>query len=632
MEETTATTTTATTNSFFADLLENNKRRIWVWVVSWLVFALFYLIGTALVISSERNYLRGLTGYTETEKLEMMAFEVRDFLCSPGWPTFAAIVLSVLSALQGFGYLYKRRQIDFYHSKPVGKLRRFAVIWLNGILIYAIPCLASILIALIYTSAQGYGRLWLWGEALWSQLLYFALYLGLYHLCLLAVMLTGHIVFTIFMIGILQGYELLIQGLYYLMMGEFFRTYVSDGEFPLLITSPYFQVFEPNWWSLLILPLQIFGFLALAYFAYSRRQADAVGRALAFRPAEPVLKIALAVPATIVMAMVFRAATQYGGYANEGNLVFITVAAVITVVLVCCLMEVIYEFDIKAAVRRKRHILISGGVAAVIFLVFRLDIVGYDRYIPSANSLASYAVVVPGATSNNFFDETGYYMSPRDFAEQNMYATDVASILALAVSQPPRNRVNYYEFGNFGGERVYVLYRLKSGREVKRYVYVNYSNQQALSLINNIVSTKEYKKGAYIELSDYFENFWLADRGQGLFLTCSYRYGETAWPISRRDLPLFFEAYRQDIWAMNYYDVYNYAVTDSLGDIRLEIEANQSYTGGLDYARARRMSLPVHSWNVRTRAMLRELGANIYNGYDEWLWPQPQPEQYDGGL
>jgi ABC-2 type transport system permease protein len=519
---------------------------------------------------------------------------------------------------------------------PVKKERRFFVIWLNGVLIYAIPCFASVLVSLLYGSAQGLAPLTVWGTVLWTHLTAFALYLALYHLCILAVMLTGHIVFTVFFIGILQGYELLMQGLYFLMMDEFFRTYVYNSEIPLMLTSPYFQVFDPSWWSLLVLPLQILAFLALAYFAYSKRQADAVGRALAFRIAEPVLKVALAVPATIVMAMVFRSATQYGSYGNEGSPIFIIVASVITVTLVCCLLEVIYEFDIKAAIRQKRYILICGGAAALIFLAFRFDIAGYDRYIPRANSLASYAVVVPGAASDSLFDKEGGYISTRDYASANMYATDIASILALAALQPGRNPTGNgygnYEYDDLGRYNyVYVLYRLKSGREVKRLVYINHNNQQTQSLLNSIVSTEEYKKGAYVELADYFDAYWLEARERGWNLECSYRYYQDGWAeeyvllISRRDVPRLFEAYRQDLRAMNYYDIIER--DDYEGEIRLALEWDQrNNEDRYNYSRRAYANIAVSRWAVRTREVLRELGVNFYNY--EWLW---QPE-YEGGL
>ena len=45
-------------------------------------------------------------------------------------------VLAAVIGMQGFSYLFDRRKVDMYHSVPVSKNRRFAVVYVNGLFIY----------------------------------------------------------------------------------------------------------------------------------------------------------------------------------------------------------------------------------------------------------------------------------------------------------------------------------------------------------------------------------------------------------------------------------------------------------------------------------------------------------------
>jgi hypothetical protein len=188
---------------------------------------------------------------------------------------------------------------------------------------------------------------------------------------------------------------------------------------------------------------------------------------------------------------------------------------------------------------------------------------------------------------------------------------------------------------------MYVLYRLKSGREVKRYIYFggrgDYS-QQTMALLNNIVTTEEYKKGAYIELADYYGEYWLGDKGRGWYqeyiFHATRNYGnqldeDVVLPLNRfRDMPRLLEAYRQDLWALSYYDIRNVSDYD-YGEIRMSLEWDGRYAEERSFYSGRtNTNITVKSWAVRTEAVLRELGASFYNYNNEWLW---QPE-YEGGL
>lgn len=590
-------------SSFWVDIRENNKRRTWLWVISWLFFLLYNVVGITLTISNAKSrYGHGLNRIvSETEQHRILVEAVKDFFdTSLTALLFFAIVLSVLTAMQDFHYLNKRRQIDFYHSLPVKKSRRFIVIWLNGIMIYLVPSLAGMLLAVFIAAVQGLVGLNLLAGFLISYLLIFVLYLAIYHVNLIAMMLTGNFVIGFFLMIILQGYEAAMYGFRYLMMEEFFDKFSMMGkEFTLYLTPYYwFAVMEGDYGAkaLLWMTVQALLFLAIAYFLYHKRPAEAAGRALAFHITRPIIKIGLAVPLSLLIGMMFRSITNYGNN-KDGSLGFIMMGMLITVVLTCCLMEVIYDFDIKSAIRKKHHILISGAAVFLIFFVFRFDIFGYDKYVPAADKVESYAVRLPNI-SGTYFWEDGSYAWAEDYIIKNMFATDAENICALAANQPDQNR----------GGSINVVYRLKSGRTVSRYIWIDYERPETITLLNNMVSTEAFKKGAFMVMADYFEAFWLNDV-PGYQREVSYEFGAYKSWIPQHDLKRLLDAYREDLWTMNYVDLY---ASLPYGEIWLNRQHDYySYGRSYGWPNWSNINLEIVEGNKRTQSVLRELGIDV---------------------
>jgi ABC-2 type transport system permease protein len=111
------------------------------------------------------------------------------------------------------------------------------------------------------------------------------------------------------------------------------------------------------WW----LVLSLF-FLGLGYFFYRKRPSEAAGHAMAFKISEPIVKIALAVPAALFAAVIFKMLNS-----NDWLVGF---ALIFTPVLASCLLQAIFEFDPKAAFNKKLHILISLALSVLIFFLF----------------------------------------------------------------------------------------------------------------------------------------------------------------------------------------------------------------------------------------------------------------------
>ena len=139
-------------NSFWARLFENNKRRIWVWLLAGFSYLLVLPAALAMAISREmarKDYLIEEMGdVLGSQIMQEKVIEVAAgfFGLKNVYLAFFAAILAIISAIQGFSYLYSKKKIDFYMGMPVRRRRRFMVIWLNGILVYLIPCVLGLLI------------------------------------------------------------------------------------------------------------------------------------------------------------------------------------------------------------------------------------------------------------------------------------------------------------------------------------------------------------------------------------------------------------------------------------------------------------------------------------------------------
>lgn len=142
---------------------------------------------------------------------EKMIAELAEFVGPVNYGMFAVVVgASVLAAFTGFSFLQSSRKLDLFHSIPVTRKRLFFVQYVSGILVFVIPyalslvlllvvcivktvCTAAVLVSLVIGAAM--------------HVLYFLL---LYHLALIAILLTGRILVSFLGLGVFYGYAFLV--------------------------------------------------------------------------------------------------------------------------------------------------------------------------------------------------------------------------------------------------------------------------------------------------------------------------------------------------------------------------------------------------------------------------------------
>lgn len=582
-------------NSFWVSVRENQKRRIWVWISAFLI-QLILAVGTLTVyLSRIMKWNENGVYATKSAYKTAMCEAARDALSFNTYQWFFVILLAMVIGMQGFSYLNDRRKVDLYHSVPVSRKSRFWVIYTGGIAIYVLSSLVSLVLGIGIAASMGAADGKVIAATGLGFLWNFLFFLVMYHAAMFAVMLTGNWFVTILVFGFLTVYE---AGIYYLLdsfKSAFFRTassmYVATDP-KLSALSDYVNRLYPLKYGTAdiggllktILPycgkwiMIAIGLLVVTYLLYCKRASEAAGRAIAYRKVEPVLKVAAAIPlASLVGITVYQASCSSKG--------LMVVSMIVSGMLFCGVAEILFDFDLRSAV----HHLISTGVAFIgilaVFFIFNEDLLGYDKYVPRADQVESIALQFD-CDYMDYYEENSEgmaYMDGSKYREKYMYITDAEPVLALA--EKSLNESDWEKMKE--GCHVSVLYRMKSGRQVERGFSVDLANPVNEGYLNEIVSSKEYKEGAYQMMQ--------ADALYDKVGSITYSNGATQVAVPAGEMQRLRELWNEDMCRTDFTMLHTNYPCGVL---------NLGFTGS--YVS---ISLPVYESFTNTIAYLKEQGA-----------------------
>ncbi len=610
-------------SSFLVSMKENSKRRLWVWVISALGFMLLLPLYVALRISQihrQAEWTISRYGAEMAEKIihEDMLITIKDILGFSDILFILTVILAVISAVQGFSWLYSRKKIDFYMGMPVKRSKRFLIIWLNGILLYLIPHLSGLVIGmLIAVGNQGLnaGTVKVIFQALFIHLL---LYLCVYHMAMLAVMMTGNIVITGMGFLVFCLYEWLVRDTDHVYKSRFFRYFTWRSSPKNLRFSPFTMYAEivssPSSMTgqvKMIVLMMVFAVLVggLGYLAYLKRPAEGAGKAMVFEFTKPVIKILLVVPMALIVGELIASDVNYSPDwgLQRGGYVFFALA--LATILGCAVIQVLYEFDIKGALHQKRHILISGAIVAMIFCCYRYDLLHFDSYIPDADdveSIAFYPYQYDNADYRSLWFEPEHEdLSGRDYVDRYMYLTNAEDVCKLVEYSMEKYYKDMEENENrrYNSDLAFVsnaywseariTYRLKSGREVMRRIWIDVNDEASTGYLDRIIGSDEFKEGYLMGASDRLSRIIEENDRYEI----SAYYGNTVYEqkLTKPELLELLECYQED---MEFYNFTKIKDSTPTGVIRIEFKRNLSDEV---YGRA---------------TATQEMGINIYPFYD----------------
>ena len=597
---------------FCFDVREDMKRRNWIFGISFLVFFCcfpgYLLLRLNSILSTYEN--------ADAEGLLLMQRRMDDVVSalfhSNGFLPVLIIFLAVLIGMQGFAYLHNKKQVDFYHSQPVSRKRRFTVLWFDGVVIFVVTYWVNMLLGMMVATVFGSMSGTIMTGAIKAFCLYLLLFLGIYHLAMIAVLLTGNTLVSLLMMGLLLGYELAARAITVLMASSFFITFGSGEENKIFDTifSPIVNIYkyiilagrQGRYYSydgkvytygniavgLLLLAI-VFGIVS--YFLYKMRASESHGNSISFPKMKEILRFAL--------LLVFGIFCTYAVYFVAGESVVLGIlGAVFSVALGHAVIQLIYEVDFRAIRKKLVTAVVSLVSVIVVFLAFRYDWIGYDSRIPKQSKVESVYVSLVAES----FGDSNYVMQDgteiyRWYRARNMEITDLDTIYALLENRERITRDTKTYDRNC--ENMEIKFRFRNGKTENRILYINY--EENMELLNEIYHMDAYQLANNQVME---ENF--VDNYRIISATYNNGFGNVTAPIEV-DMHALVEAYKKDVENADYEEVYyNYPKAQiSLLGVGMQ---NEEYR---------------NSWNIliydsykNTIALLEQAGINHNNVFD----------------
>lgn len=529
--------------SYWAKWLENIKRRGWTFV---LCAAVMLLLGPVfLSVNLTGVYNGGAFGSQTSEEMDLMmrtAF-VSHIGFSQIW-VFPALFFAVLFAVQGFCWLYSRQKMDLYMSVPVSSVKRYVMIWGNGIVCYAGLSFTGLLLCWATGAAFGVMSCYAAAQSMAAWAFQMLAFLAMYHVSLVAVMLTGNVLTALLGCAVLFSYEPAMRILYNHLKTMFYYSYCSaDAERMMRLPwlSPFagtIDLFERvcyrdgylvgvpgtgglTWQfgiqtGLLVICAASAGIFA--YWLYRKRKTESYHRSVAFSPLAAVLELALLVPFGMAAGMAVAKMSGDSGIFLFGGCLLGTVCG-------HAMIRLVYKRELKEVLGGKAVFAVSLTAAACFLGVFRFDWTGYDSYIPASREVRAVSVSLESDYSafGNYEEplwESGSVDMEEELLEKmaSENTETIESVLWLAKKWRDKGMpgtVRDFEAGADTGyisegegknenlRRWVVCYTMQGGRKVYRRFFADMEADQ--DKIDIIMKDPSYQRVRYQIFSPMFE-------------------------------------------------------------------------------------------------------------------------------
>lgn len=547
--------------SFTKLCIENMKRRIGLLVITILTY--FVSMPLAMMLSLQEIS----ESYINVSSMERQLRNIFSTFFSMGFNSVLAAGFAIVCAVAGYAWLFSKKKVDLYHSIPVKREKLFFSIYLNGIIIWLVPYLVSVLVSLAivsgYMTLNG-TMLSIAGITLGVNILFF---LFIYNLAIVAVMLTGNMINCIFTGGVLFGYAMCARLLLEGYLQSFIVTYYSDIDFmeELKFSSPFLSFIyvaeEFTEWedrmtvyltggafALYLVQCLVMAVIAgvAALLLYKKRPSEAAGKSIAFEKILNAYRILLVIPLSLGSGLFFQALVA-GSKVETAWMIF---GLIFGLILSHGFIEVLFQMDIKAMFSYKRQLLVTGVVVFLLAFSVKGDWYGMNKSMPDKEDVASM-VVTAGVMDGGYFsyqnEEEDVYYSGEEWILEIMQLTDLD--VPYAMAEAGREYVVSELTGNpwyteTEADAYYIKYRLNNGKEIiKRYWL---PKDGIYGYVDQLYDSLEYKNAA---MNILWEEGLKATRMEIMDVAYTGQELEKEW------IPGFLEIYRREYEALTFDDI-----------------------------------------------------------------------------
>lgn len=486
---------------------EDMRHRLWMLALSCLGSFLALPVTFLLAMRTYTEYVARSEAYTIDQIRQILQSEYIRFFNTESVITEGIILCAgaFIVAVFGFRFLYSRKMVDLFHSVPVKRSRIFLITYLNGLVIWLVPMLASMLITLVIAFVS-LGSPFYFGAVAAAAgkitLVFLFCFLIVYHLCLLAVMVSGN-AFNAICSALIMGTVITgIYGLVYSFCQAFLDTFIR---LPVSLeniswTSPLVSVViilieaaHPGYFSnflflAVISALLSAGTLAAAWKLYLKRPSELAEGGIQNKWFQNILRLLGS------LFLGFCGGALFVVILGSDNVLgWCLFGIILCTVFSFGVMNIVFHMNFKSFFAHKAQMAGITLAACLILLAISLDWTGYDTRIPSKDQIAGATISVGGYTDYSYdltvsqdgtlIDEDG-----REY-DYDMNYTDVDTIYS-ALSSMAANPSRDSDWVTYS----YVNLRLKNGMSFCRRYPVT---QDQADLIRPIVESEEYKNTFY---------------------------------------------------------------------------------------------------------------------------------------
>lgn len=602
---------------FLRGLREDIRHKVWMLVLSLLgsflaMPVLWLLYYTDMNIRNTTWYLKNMTSQEQAQAIsETVGYVVRffreDLILSTG---VIAIVGAVIVGLECFRYLQQKSMVDTYHSLPVSRMQIFAIKYVNGLLIWLVPYLLCMILTLVICSVQlapiggMEGIPALIREAAVDTAVLMVAYMLIYHLMLLATMLTGNMLNTLAMASILGCGVIIAYGLGLGFMRTYFSTYYPQGRgiqaalYASPIAAPVYLLScrvdeEVSALGFPVMPTLICLGVALALggltlFVYSKRPSERAGRGVDMKGLAGILRTCVSVLGGM------------GGWLFMNSLIdhiaWSVFGALLVGILAYGVLDVIFSMDFKAFFRHKYGMAASMALTLLISFGYRGDWMGYDRYLPQQEDIQKVSIACSPYSINRNWPEILEGVELTDASQIHAFLErGIENVVGQRhTSEKALIEVAYGEYV-YKTDAFYVEVTLASGWSYFRtYPYYRWDEDVVLPLL----CSEEYARGAYCLSEDVIDICY-----NMRFVSDSGIDGGVFETKDEKILREVAEAYNQDLLGQP--EVIIRGEDRLLGQVYVQIRQVNGYTQTL--------TLDIYEGMTHTLAAMERGGIRIFN-------------------
>lgn len=550
--------------SFFKLVRQEMGRFGWLLALQILVFWMLIPFRLLVMLTNRLDYLN-------TDRLSIFC---QNMGFGQWENTFVILCFGIICALCGFEYLHSQVKLDFYYSLALKRERLFAVKFVSSSLTFFIAYGSAQLLGAVIGIGFGAVSLKALGELLAASFIGCLYFLCSYSGALLAVMLTGKMLTSILAIGVFGLYLPMVKGILGMVQEIFMPASLSASlwgssrEAFLRNTSPWAMcLFEqgsgdlgvtgmqPDAVSLVAIAGVTLVFMLVSLGLSRIRRTEAAGSAIAFSKLEPWIKLFLTIPMTFLAAMFCNQILENTAW----ELIFLLVFGVLS----CMIMEFFYRWDIHQVTKHKLHMILTVGIAAVLFFGAQFDWIGYNTYLPDPEEIQSMSVLdymnivyeEKGQEGNDSGDSDTYNFYSDEISILDHLEMEDFSLIYRIAQDGVQHAKSWTSLPDT--EVVKIKYHLKNGREVYRRYFTD--TELFMNAMEELQKNPEYRELRYPILS------WTEEEAG--HYCCSVYASEYLFPtlpeekreqvyLYDEDVKKIVKAYQKDLETISYRELY----------------------------------------------------------------------------